>query len=56
MYFFFREVINCSAYYTSAFITMVENELVKTETIETILADSKAQKKILENIEEKLDK
>lgn len=46
---------NSPSYPTSPFMGMVEGELIKSETIETIFADSQLEDTIVEGLEEKFD-
>nr|CAH7716455.1 unnamed protein product [Callosobruchus chinensis] len=52
----FNEMVNNPAYQGSPFTDMVENELIKSETIETNMADANLGKTLHDDIEEKLDK
>ncbi|KAJ8932073.1 hypothetical protein NQ314_014975 [Rhamnusium bicolor] len=52
----FKEMVNYPAYSGSPCTAMIENELLKYETIETSLSDAtQLEKNIVEDIEEKLD-
>ncbi|VEN34483.1 unnamed protein product [Callosobruchus maculatus] len=51
----FNEMVNNPAYPGSPFTDMVDNELMKSETIETTMADANLEKSLHDDVEEKLD-
>lgn len=51
--FYFSELVNYPSYPSSSFKAMIENNLLKSETVETDLAESPSEKPV-EDIEQKL--
>ncbi|CAG9821004.1 unnamed protein product [Phaedon cochleariae] len=51
----FMEMVNNPTYKGSPFTAMIENSLLKTETVETYIADATLERNFIEDMEEKFD-